>query len=57
MQIDSTKLHEELNQIAIKCHNHEIMSAVECIQAVRRVLCRIEGDTACYRAIKAQSDE
>ena len=49
MQIDSTRLHEALNEIAIKCHNCEV-DAVSCITAIRRALCDIEADTALRRA-------
>lgn len=51
MQIDSTRLHEALNEIAIKCHNLEF-DAVSCVTAIRRALCDIEADTASKNAIK-----
>ncbi len=54
MQIDSTKLHEALNEIAIKCHNCEV-DAISCVTTIRRVLCDIEAETACKNAIKKYS--
>lgn len=50
MQIDSVKLHERLNQIALSCNQHDLHTAIECMQAVRKVLCDLEAETACERA-------
>jgi hypothetical protein len=50
MQIDSTRLHEALNQLAIQAHECSIRTAVEAIKAVRRAICDIEADTACENA-------
>ena len=51
MQIDSVKVHEALNQIALQCHDHDMTTTIECIQAVRKAVCDIEADTACRRAM------
>jgi len=50
MQIDSVKLHELLNQISLDCNTHDIATAIDCMQAVRKVLCDLEAETACERA-------
>ena len=46
MQIDSVKLHERLNMIAIKL-NHE---HIDIINMLRRELCDIEAETAMSNA-------
>lgn len=50
MQIDSVKLHELLNQIALDCNEHDLHTAIDCMKAVRKVLCDLEADTACSNA-------
>jgi hypothetical protein len=46
MQIDSVRVHEALNHLAIEAHKFNICSAVEAIKAVRRALNDIESITA-----------
>jgi len=46
MQIDSVKLHEALNMVAIKL-NHE---HIDIINMIRRELCDIEAETAMQNA-------
>ena len=50
MQIDSVKLHEALNQIALDCNTHDIATAIDCMRKVRQVLIDLEADTACRNA-------
>lgn len=50
MQIDSTKVHEALNQIAIQAHEFTIRSAVDAVKEIRRALCDLEAQTACERS-------
>jgi hypothetical protein len=49
MQIDSTRVHEALNQIAIKLHNCEL-DGLSCVAAMRKALCDIEADAALRRS-------
>ena len=55
MQIDSIKVHDALNAIAIACHNHEIHYPLECISKIRKAINDIEAETACNNAIKKYS--
>jgi hypothetical protein len=50
MQIDSIKVHDALNAIAIECHNNDIHYPLEVISKIRKAVNDIEAETACNNA-------
>ena len=51
MMVDSTAIHEALNQIAILSHKQEILTPVECIRQIRTAINIIEAET-CFNNAK-----
>jgi hypothetical protein len=50
MMIDSTAIHEELNQIAISFTPENQFTAIDALIKVRKALIEIEAETACQNA-------
>ncbi len=50
MQIDSTKVHEFLNRVAIACDNKTLSDPVQCVKFIRAAIIDLEAETACNNA-------
>lgn len=54
MQIDSTKVHELLNAIAIECSKRETADPVALLKEIRNAMIAIEADAACNKARESE---
>ncbi len=56
MQIDSTRIHEFLNRVAIECENKTLSDTVQCVKFIRAALIDLEVETACRNAEAKYAD-